>query len=212
MLDPTGAPQPDFRVNVCRTLCMTTRTEADGSYSMSGISPEVASFYIQGDETLSLAVPFAPVTWVDAETTTIDIRLVEMGPVETLDGSGHYGNDEIGVQFGNGDVVDFLSSDPIDTLAITSAPADARPPIEVDAEVLAVYYLAPFEAHGEATVSVREAWGMSPGETVDVWYGATPLESGFAHAGTLTVGDAGEWMDGTATIHAFTVVVVTRGA
>lgn len=212
VLDPTGAPLPDFRVNVCRSLCMTTRTGADGSYTMSGIAAEVASYYIQGDDTLGLAVPFAPITWIEGDTHSIDIRLVETGPSENLDGSGSYGNEELGVQFGNGDLVDYLTGDPISTLAVTAAPADARPPLELSGEVLAVYYLAPFEAHGEATVTLREAWGLAPGETVDVWYGATPLESAFVQAGTLTVEAAGEWMTGTATIHALTVVVVTRGA
>ncbi|MBM4389755.1 MAG: carboxypeptidase regulatory-like domain-containing protein [Deltaproteobacteria bacterium] len=206
--DPDGAPLPDFRVNVCRSLCMTARTGADGSYTLAGISPEVASYYVQGDETLGYATPYAPITWVVDDVVTIDIQLLELGDSTSTNGSGSYDVGGLHIEFGEGDVMD-IYDDPITSVTVTEAPEGTRPPLETSETVLAVYYLAPFEAHGSATVTPSSTWGLAAGSTVNAWYAAEPIESGWVLGGTLTIDEAATGYTGDASLDAFTTLMFT---
>ncbi|MBM4365928.1 MAG: carboxypeptidase regulatory-like domain-containing protein [Deltaproteobacteria bacterium] len=206
--DPDGTPLPDFRVNVCRSLCMTARTGADGSYTLAGLSPEVASYYVQGDETLGYATPYAPITWVVDDVVTIDIQLLHLGDTEYTDGGPSYHVGDLAIAFADGDMAD-IYDDPITYVTATEAPEGSRPPLETSETVLAVYYLAPFEAHGSATIAPSLTWGLAAGSTVNAWYAAEPIESGWVHGGALTVDEAGTGYTGTATIEAFTTVMFT---
>ncbi len=206
--DPDGAPLPDFRVNVCRSLCMTARTGADGSYTLAALTPEVASYYVQGDETLAYATPYAPITWVVDDVVTIDIQLLHQGDTEYTDGGPSYHVGDLEIGFADGDMLD-IYDDPITYVTATAAPEGARPPLETAETVVAVYYLAPFEAHGSASVLPSTTWGLAAGSTVNVWYAAEPIESGWLLGGTLTVDEAGTGFTGGATIEAFTTVMFT---
>jgi hypothetical protein len=211
VLDPDGAPLQGFRTNVCKEVCKTSMTGADGSYEFTSLEPWTAAFYVQGNSELGYATPYAPVTWADNEEKTIDIRLLDIGEVLSASGGGdHEFSSGIRVSFANGDMVDMLSSDAIEEVSATAVDDDARPPLEVGETVLAVWYLGPFEAHGSATVSVRNDWALATGETVSVWWAETPETSTWVNGGTLTAINGEDWLTGSATIGAFTTVVITQ--
>lgn len=211
VLDHDGAPLEGFRANVCRELCKTAMTGADGSYGFGSLEAWNAAFYVQGSADYGYATPYAPITWAENEELTIDVQLLEVGETQNATGGGDFWFDSgLYLSFDDGGMVGMLGDDPIEEVSATLATGPSLLPIDIGETVVAAWYLGPFESHGNAFVNAKNLWSIPEGTTVNVWWAELPETSTWVLGGTLTAGPAGEEMTyNGASIGAFTTVVLT---
>ncbi len=208
---PDGSPAENFRVNVCRALCLTAKTDAAGAYTISGLAAEVASYYVLPTGPSEWGAPYAPITLVDGETQTVDVKLHEYtGTIDlTADADEHWLG-MVATIVADGASYESALKEPITELTwtLTDGVGD-RPPVELpDAEVLQMIWLGEFEGEGSGTMRFVNP-NLPAGTRLNVWYAALPLESGWVLAGELTSADGQPMLEGEVDIPVLTAVALT---
>lgn len=213
VVGPDGAPLVDVAVNICRLVCLRVSPDDAGRYSYPELEAWTASFYVIPDVESGLATAMAPITWADGEDKVIDVRMVVLDDPLPIPASA----EEVEVTEGLWLTLGMDTLEPpfgvdLEDVAAVRVPEADRLPIELDGEVLDVWYIHPWEAESEegAPVRVANAWGLAPGESVRAWASSLPLEYSWLDAGTLTVTEDGGMLEGDAALPVLTTLVLTR--
>lgn len=164
------------RVQFCREICLVPDCYDGNTYTFGGLDAGPGAYdVVPLCEDERLATPFAPITLDEAATRTIDIVVPKLGPataipdtaaeIEVVDG--------LYLTIGKGDL---SKPTPLDPEATEVAGVDATAfsvPIEgITGDVLAVYYLHPFDypADGGLTVRLDDGWTLGSGNG-ELWVG-----------------------------------------
>ena len=206
-----GTPAENFRVNICRDLCLTAKTDADGNYEISNLKAEVASFYVLATGENPYGVPYAPITLTAGETRTIDVMLRNIsGTIDLSENGGVHTIGEIGIL--TADTSTYLTplNDAVTEVTWTTTDADGdRPPLELtDTEILQVIWFGEFEAEGSGTLQLNNP-GLATGTSVNVWIAALPEESAWVLAGTLVAMEGQPMLQGEVELSVLTAVAIT---
>jgi hypothetical protein len=211
--DIDGDPVQGVRVNVCRLLCQTAMTDAAGAYTLTGLTATQSSFYaIPPTSRTDLLSQMTVLTLVDQEVRTEDIVMLHptdanlpAHAAEIEPSPGLY------LTIGEDNVTPAQFTELGTKVIAAAVDADHRMPIELEGNVVAVYYVNPFEATSEAGVPVRfdNAWGGSGAATYDVYAAGDPLEYSWLHAGTVSIQEDGS-VSGDAMLPILTTIVVVE--
>ena len=206
-----GAPAENFRVNICRDLCLTAKTDADGNYEISSLTAEVASFYVLATGENPYGVPYAPLTLTGGETRTVDVLLREhSGTIDLSAESGVHSIGEIGTLTAGTSTYKTPLNEAVGEITWTTTEDDGdRPPMELtDTEILQVIWFGEFEAEGTGTLQLYNP-GLATGTSVNVWVAALPQESGWVLAGTLLAMEGQPFLQGEVELSVLTAVAIT---
>ena len=212
--DPDGAPVAGVRVNVCRLVCKTMQTDADGAWAFNSIEAWTAMFYVTPDEASGYADPMVVLTLVEGEERVLDVVLDRFDTPRPLPAT----SEEVEVTDGLFLTVgaDILEPAPLTDLpsevAAVRVPEAHRLPIELVGELLDVWYVSPWEATSEAGVGVRldNMWGMAPGDRARVWAASEPTTYAWLDAGELVVAEDGLTHVGDAALPILTTMALVR--
>ena len=188
VVDVSGKAIEGARVSMCKTLCRTSFTDAGGLYSFPALEGFTHSFEIVISSG-GWATPLAPVTLVAAQENVLDAVGVKFSESQAMPSSPKelevveglhitVGLDQLKLPFGaDGSMVS----------GVRVAASD-QVPVELPGEVIQMWYLGPFDGHAEAHLPFRmdNLWGLSAGETLEVWAADYTLAA-WVSAGTVTV-------------------------
>jgi hypothetical protein len=210
---PDGSPAANFRVNVCKMVCMTAKTDASGAYTLAGLDPSPAAMYVEATGDNDYAVNYVPVVFAAAETKTVDLAVTSVqGTVDLSSGAEHdIGDTDLVLVADDASYLPSVGTDPIAELTWAStADPGVYGPVAFDGEtVLAVYYFGPFEGHGEGSLKLRNM-GAEPGATVNVWYADLPTGTAeWTSAGQFVSVNGEEFYEGEADLPVLTAVALT---
>jgi hypothetical protein len=188
VVDESGDAIEKARVSMCKTLCRTAFTDANGLYTFPPLEGFTHSFeiVISSDE---WATPLAPITLVAAQENVLNAVAVKFSTSQTMPATPKevevveglhitVGLDQLKLPFGaDGSMVSGVR-----------VAASAWLPVELPGEVIQMWYLGPFEAHAENHLPFQmdNLWGLSAGETLEVWAADYTLAA-WVSAGTVTV-------------------------
>lgn len=206
LVDVDGKPlgKGGFRVQYCRDVCLVADCFDGNAWSFSNLEPGDGSFDIVPlcDEE-RFAPVFAPLVVDDGMIREVEVVVPRLGPATPLPAA----STEIEVVKGlfltvaDGQIAPPSPLDPAPT-EVAGVDASAYPvPIEglVAGEVVAVYYLDPFDYEADPEIAVRldNAWSLADGEA-ELWVGNYAAFLGDADdapwekVGTLTVDGDGK--------------------
>jgi len=210
---PDGSPAENFRVNVCKSICITVRTGADGTYSATGLLAGAASVYVEATGASSYAVPYVPAVFAEGEAKVIDLKIIEAnGSVDLTDGASHALGESPFVLQADDSSYQTALKEPISTLTwgSTDDPASYGP-VAFEGETLVfVAYVAPFEGVGAGTLTMNSV-GAPTGTTFNVYYGDLPTGSAsWELAGSFVAIEGMDTYQGIASLPVLTAVAVTR--
>ncbi|MFZ5482005.1 MAG: carboxypeptidase-like regulatory domain-containing protein [Myxococcota bacterium] len=214
VMDPDGNPVAGARVNVCRHVCRTITTEADGAYAFEALEAWTATYYVVPEEGSGYANPMVTLTLADGEARAIDVVL---DPFDTPQGLPRVAS-EVEVTDGLYLTIgaDNLTPPPLEDLpaevAAVRVPAEHRLDVEVDGAVLDVWYLSPWEATSETGVAVRmdNLWGLAPGDRARAFVVSEPTAYTWLDAGELVVEEDGATLAGDASLPILTTLALVR--
>lgn len=159
------------RVNLCRQVCTTTETEADGSYLMPGLLPQRYSLHIETQGDLSVADPAVPYDLGDGEFADLDIVVPATTPVAipSTSASVEYGED-LFLTLAVGDLTLLFEDDPTEISAARVA-TDTSLPVDLTGEIQAIWYMDPWDSESESAipVEIRDTFGGVAGDQFQLW-------------------------------------------
>jgi hypothetical protein len=173
-----GAGNPitsGVRVQYCRgDACISAHEYDAGTYSFYDVEAGVGSFeVVNTSETARRPNIFVPIT-VNAETRTLDVVLPDLGPEAALPGTAGWvtAADGLQLQVVAGDLTPASPFEPeVTAIAGSKVVSEALPVEGVSGDLLAMFYLWPFDATSAASMAVR----LDPATLSD-----PPLMSGHA--------------------------------
>ena len=216
VLGVDGEPVSGARVNICRDVCLTDMSDEQGAYTLVTPYSETQAFYVVPPADFGLSTPIAPHTPAMGETLDLDVVVPSLGTARELPAKA----EEVEVAEGlfltvGADILEPAGFEELgDEIAAAVVSSEHSLPLDLDGEVLAQWYVDPFEATSESGVSLRLAnqWSLSPGETYDVVVAGDPYAPGWLEAGTLTVSADGSTLEGDAMLSMLTsIVLLSRG-
>lgn len=209
VLGPDGEPAA-ATVTLCHGYCKFTDTDSEGRFAFEDVEPQNYAIHVgtfgaepdwadllvfvdvAGGEELSLAAPLAM-------ARVGDRTLVEAaGEVQVADGLWLDADPEaVTLPFGT------------DAFELAGGAPSALPSGLPDAEVLALWYLSPFDATHEPGMGLRARndWGLAPGAEVELM-AASYLDYAWQPAGTAVVSDDGTELVGGDVRHVSTLLVM----
>jgi len=197
VVTPDDAPAEGVFVTLCHGVCRYAETGADGTFSFEAEPQAYALHFTQlgkdapwadilvavdlaPGETRDIAEPFpmAELASADEQTAAGEVQVAD-GLWLTLD------PDVFELPFGT------------DVLAPGAGVPSSFPPELPADDVLAVWYLDPFDAHSDPGFSLRatNSWGLAPGEEA-VLYVSNYVDYAWIDGGTVTVSDDGTELTG----------------
>ena len=212
VLDVDSKPVAGARVSICRDVCLVDMSDDQGAYTLVTPYSETQAFYVVPPADSGLATPIAPHTPAMGQTVELDVVMPALDAPVDLPSSAR----EVEVTDGlfltvGADILEPAGFEELgDEVAAAPVAAEHSLPLEVDGEVVAQWYVYPFEATSESGVALRLAnqWSLPAGETYEVVVSGDPYEPGWIEAGTLTVSSDGESLEGDAELPLFTSVVL----
>ncbi|HMV67268.1 MAG TPA: hypothetical protein PKA64_10490 [Myxococcota bacterium] len=155
------------RVQYCRgTACVSAHDFRAGTYRFFDLDAGVGSFEVVNTSADARRPSvFVPIT-VDASTRTVDVVVPDLGPDRALGPARAWLDlgDGLSIEAGADDVTPASPFDPAVTAIAAARVTDDALPIEgLEGTLIAMFYLAPFDAEAEAGLSVRFAPGDLPG-------------------------------------------------
>ena len=208
IVDESGAGMEGVRVNLCRQVCTTTTTAADGTYSMPGLPIDRYSLHIETHGDLLNTDPSMPFDLVESDmeldvivpaTTAINLP-VSAAELEIAT--------DLLITAAAGDVTLLFEEDPTAISAARVAMADA-PPVDVSGQIQAIWYLEPWsaEADGGLSLRIRDTFGGDTSANYVLWQSDYD-SSEWVSLGNLT--SDGSYLTGSAALTTFDTLVLVR--
>ncbi len=173
--DAEGDPVEGAQVNLCLAICSTAQTDAQGAYAFDPLVVGAYSFHVVPPQGSGLAEPLIP--WPIEEDTNPTLDVV-LPPLEAEVALPTGARAEIEAAPGlfltlqQGDLKVVFADPPTAVAGARVAEAD-RLPMDVGGEVLAVWYLSPYEASAEEVggmpFRIANDLGLSEGQTAQLW-------------------------------------------
>lgn len=215
--DVDGHPVVGAMVNFCHGTCATSRTDASGVYTLQDVRAWVGSFYVKPDTAHAdgLISAIVPLTVTADTMRTVDVTMFRAATTPALPATAAdvAVTSTLTLHLG----ADTLAPAPFEelpsTLAGVDVPLDKLLPIEgIDGTVVAAFYVNPFEATAANGVPVRttDAFGVAPGDSVDVYASSDSLEYRWIPCGSLMSGDFVAGLSGDATVPILSTIVLVR--
>lgn len=217
--DEDGNGVEGVRVNLCRQVCTTATTDATGAYTMPALLAQRYALHIETVGDITLSDPHVPYDLIDAETVQLD-AVVSPATAIALDDSRrwrHSGNGLL-LDIMQGDLELLFEDDPTEFSAVR-AEGDARLPIDLEGEVVAMWYLDPWDATAAEALTdgipvyIEDDWRDAGSYSL---YQANYDEAEWEHIADLTSTRNDDlrrgWLvlDGDAFLHRLDTLVVIR--
>jgi hypothetical protein len=153
--DAAGNGLAGVRVNLCRQVCTTTETEADGSYVMPGLLSQRYSLHIETYGDLEFADPAVPYNLGDGEFIDLDVVVPSTTPVTIpmASASIEYGTD-LFLTLGAGDLTLLFEDDPTD-ISVARMATDSALPVDLQGTIEAIWYMDPWDADAVSAIPVE---------------------------------------------------------
>lgn len=184
--DADGNGIEGARVNMCRSLCYTTATDAAGAYSLS-IPPETYSLHVE-PLVDGLSDPQVPHTLLD--DATLDIAVPAVGTEYQLTSNRIEREIAPGlfVAAQLGDLTILFEDDPTSMSGVRVDEGDRLPIDDLSGDVVAMWYLEPWSADCDPGIPVRVSnfFGATLGSTYELW------QASYDGFGWVKVGDLTE--------------------
>jgi hypothetical protein len=192
VVDESGAPLEGLEVRFCRELCKTIYTDASGAFAYDQIAGGYGSFEVL-PEASNQFVSFAPVELPEPGTTSVNVTMYDLQNEVALPTS----TSEVEIAPGlhltlaASDLEPPTFVDPADTIGALDVTADSIP-IGLDGEVIAVWYMTPFDHHAPNGLGVRieDTWTLDPAGTYELHQGIYKTYS-WEKVGDMTLADDG---------------------
>ena len=171
-------------------LCRNGETSAGGEFSFEEIEADWHAFEVVPEP--GYATLLAPVVFGDMEMRTLDLVMPRLDPAVDLPAGGPAELDVaegLHLTIGTGQVDPPLFEDPATEVAGVLAEVDGRVPVDGASEVVAVWYLAPFNHvanQGGLPARFDNLWALPEGNAYEVWVGSYD-DAEWQLAGTVTV-------------------------
>ena len=209
-----GSPAENFRVNVCdETICITSKSASDGSYTVSGIGEGNASFYVEAVGDSAYGVPYAPMAFVAGEAQSVSLSIREIDGTTSLNGNAEHWLGDWAIL--DADATTYTTSlggaIPDITWTRTEGPLE-RPPVAFEGETLiGLIYLGALKGKAEepGTLSFPNPGNLPAGTEIKVYYAELPEVSVWTLGGTLTVVESDAMLSGTASLPVLTALAMT---
>ncbi len=164
--DADGNGLEGVRVNLCRQVCTTAETEADGSYLMPGLLAQRYSLHFETHGDLDFADPAVPYNLADSDFVDLDVVIPSTTPVAipaTL-ASVEYGTD-LFFSLAAGDVTLLFEDDPTE-ISVARVATDTALPVDLEGTIEAIWYVDPWSAEMEtpAPVEIRDTFSGVAGD------------------------------------------------
>ena len=189
--DGSGAPLADAQIRFCRLeLCLNGNTDSAGSFSFDNVQAFPHSFEVIGPAGAGLATGFTVVT-LEADTPkNLDMALLPLGAASPLGGSPtwHEIGDGLQVELATGDLITPPFLPDATEVAGVRVPSTAYPTIDGLENVIALWYVSPFDYEGPAAgipATIDNDFGLPEGGTYEVYVGDYATSS-WLPAGTVT--------------------------
>ena len=212
LLDQDGAGV-DATIRFCRQgMCSIAETEPDGSYLFSDVRPGTASFEVIPSD-VTLAVTFVPIQTV-TEPRTLDLTIPRYTHSATLtdEAVDAVVGEGLTLTVSRSNIVPPEFVEPATVVSGVRVMTDHFPPMDWPGELLALWYLAPFDHHSVDGIpfSIENDFGLAEGEDVEVWIGDYQ-GSDWDPLGRIQV-TSGNLHDPSITLPAFSTLAVVRAA
>lgn len=212
VLDVDGKAVSGARVNICRDVCLTDMSDEQGAYTLVTPYSETQAFYVVPPADSGLSSPIAPHTPAMGETLALDVVVPALDTPRELPADA----EEVEVTDGlfltvGADILEPAGFEELgDEIAAAAVAPEHSLPLGLDGEVLAQWYVDPFEATSEAGVPLRmeNRWSLPAGQTYDVVVSGDPYAPGWLEAGTLTVSSDATMLEGDAALLMLTSIVL----
>lgn len=211
--DASGAPVALATIKFCQATCLYADTDSSGDFTIECVPPGANAYEVVPPAGTTLATGYTPIVIEAATDRTGDMVL------PTLDAAQAVPSASTELELGSGLFVT-LSDDELepplfvdDAKQVAGVLLDPKqyPPLDFDGgEVIAIWYLDPFEHHAKAglPIEIANQWKLPVGETLEVWQGIySTIE--WVKEGELTVQKSGR-LTGTARIHELTTTMLVR--
>ncbi len=212
--DESGAPLEGAEIRFCRALvCRTGTTDGAGRVAFDDVEVDWHSFEVQPPKGQNgLAIAYAPLVFDTEESRDITMVLPALDTPTNLPATTA---EEI--EAGTGLFVTVAASDlepPLfeeepTTIAGVLLEEAQLPPVDLDREVVAMWFMRPFDYVAEKGLPLRFAnqWELKDGETYEVWVGSY-LDQAWLPSGTVTV--KGDSLTGDAKLGLVSTVMLTK--
>jgi hypothetical protein len=153
--DVDGNGLEGVRVNLCRQVCTTTETAADGSYLMPGLLPQRYSLHFETHGDLDFADPAVPYDLEDSEFIDLDAVVPATTPVSlpTVAASVEYGTD-LFFTLAAGDLTLLFEDDPT-AISVARVALDSALPVDLEGTIEAIWYVDPWSAEAGSAIPVE---------------------------------------------------------
>ncbi len=194
VVGPDGQPAEGVRVTLCHRLCRYVDTDPDGAFGFEEVEPNTYAlhFTVLGREDLGWA-DLLVITELDPDEVRVlaePVPMGELGPATEVTTARE-------VQVAEGL---WLTIDPdtvelpfdADSLLLAASTPRSWPPELPSGDVLAVWYLDPFDAQVASGMSLRaaNAWDLQPGEEAVLWT-SSYRDYAWVEAGRVVVSEDG---------------------
>jgi len=209
--DPRGGGLEGVLVAMCADACIQVSTDAAGAFVIDRLSAVPHVLHVHRAGHAATAQPMVPFEVFPDEVRELDVVLPPM-PSPTAIGDPPAEVEVAPGLFVTLDRADVTGpfGDAVAGVAGVEVHAAAWPPLEgIDGTVLAVYYLAPYDAEIEpaAAFRVQDRWTLPADAEVEAWV-AGYSELAWLSAGTLV--DRGAELDGGELPMLTTLVLAAR--
>ncbi|MCO4770075.1 MAG: hypothetical protein KDA24_08610 [Deltaproteobacteria bacterium] len=169
---PDGISTPDqLRVDLCSGECRTETPEPDGSYAFDCVPVRSWAFDVVSGHP-NEANAFVPISLEQGADRVLDPVILATQFTQPVPSVAT----EVGLGAGVWLTVDqsqLTLGDVSGDLFAVAVPPEARLPVELDGEVLAMWYLEPFDVpvSPPAALRIQNSWGVASGD-VTAWVGS----------------------------------------
>lgn len=209
VLGPDGDPAT-ATVTLCHGSCKFADTDSEGRFAFDGVVPQNYAIHV--------GTFGAEPDWADL-LVFVDVAEGEQLALEAPLAMARVGERTLVESAGEVEVAEglWLDADPAavtlpfgtDTFELAGGAPASMPAGLPDGEVLALWYLSPFDATHEPGMGfrARNDWGLAPGTEVTLM-AASYLDYAWQPAGTALVSDDGEELSGGDVRHVSTLLVM----
>ncbi|MCA9566773.1 MAG: carboxypeptidase regulatory-like domain-containing protein [Myxococcales bacterium] len=210
----TGAddtPIADAQIRFCRgQLCLNASTDTTGAFHFDQVAAEPTSLEVLGPFGAGYATSFAAVELTEGVPRTFDVTLLLHDTPSTLNATAEWHTVGTGlrIEAAVSDLHPPAFVDPATEVAGVFVPDAQHPPLDGLTDVVAVWFLEPFDHHAPngLPMEIDNTFGLAEGDTVQVRVGDY-ASSTWLDAGTLTVSSG--VLTGSARLPLLSTVVIT---
>jgi len=215
VMDDAGAPLDGARVSVCRAICRTQTVDSTGLFDFQ-VEPETHSIHVEPphDQSVAHASALFPLTFAANEERDVTVTLPLAGTPRPLPtgAAAELDLDGVLLTLQDGDLAVALSPDPVLQVSGARLAPELYPPLQLDGDVLAVWYLSPYNAGSNAGVPVAialEPGVVTGGEALRLWR-ADYATFSWVDDGEVLANSDGTRLEGSALLHGLTTLALVR--